>query len=312
MPKPQYNVNLTDTGSKNYYKVVGYNQQPPVQQPKVNPLKNWWNSIVNNARQNAFAPANTWDTVAPFVPKYNTNTVQANTGLWDTVTWTPPNPKPVPQPGYSIFDPFGVNETVRLGKSPTKVSYTSPITKPSQYPNNRNTIQQYSDTDNRNRILSWEEIAQLPDYGRPPQEEVAYQQVVWVRDPEVPVGYGYGGYGGGGGYSYFTSPSSPDYIGYGNSGYASIPSSPNYVGYGNSGYASIPSSPNYVGRANDYVSMPQAPSYRGYGGGRNQSIAPTRARYQGGYGSYGGGYGGYAGGQSQRSAWYGALLQWNI
>jgi len=56
--------------------------------------------------------------------------------------------------------------------------------------------------------------------------------------------------------------------------------------------------------------MPQAPTYRGRGG-RNQSIAPATAYYRGI--NSGGGYGGgYAGGQSQRGAWYGALLQWNI
>ena len=181
----------------------------------------------------------------------------------------------------------------------------SPFGKPSTYPKqNQNPIQQYSDTGGGSTGEEYMSLNTLVNmglvdpYASDPYEigGSPYQQGVWTPNPEVPVDNGgYGGYGGGGGYSYFTSPSSPD-----------------YVGYGNSGYASIPSSPNYVGRANDYVSMPQAPSYRGYGGGRNQSIAPTRARYQGGYGSYGGGYGGYAGGQSQRSAWYGALLQWNI
>ena len=286
MPKPQYNVKQTDTGSKNYYKPaiqpagvynwssmpqIHYSPMPnlPVPTPKVNPLKNWWNSIVNNARQNAYAPVNIWDTVAPNPPKFNTSTEQASyAGLWDTVKWTPPTPRPLPQPGYSIFDPFGVNENMWSGVKTTRTStapktFQSPITKPSQNPNTYNAVKQYADTDDRNRILSWDEIAQLPDYGRPPQEEDAYQEGVWVANPEMPAG---GGYGGG------------------------------YGGYGGS----------------SYYSMPNSPRYKGYGGGYGSGGSPRSARYQGNYGGYGGGYGGYAGGQSQRSAWYGALLQWNI
>ncbi len=62
-----------------------------------------------------------------------------------------------------------------------------------------------------------------------------------------------------------------------------------------------------------YYTMPNSPRYKGYGGSYGSGGSPRSARYQGNYGGYGGGYGGYvSGGQSQRSAWYGALLQWNI
>ena len=292
MPIPQYNVRQTDTGSRNYNQPAF---RPAPAPPKINPLKNWWNSIVNNARQNAFSPANTWDTVAPNVPKYNTSTQRTP---WDIPYWTPPSVKaPLPQPTYSVFDPFGVpaygvpqmptaygvpqmptaygSNTRRGGRVyPTSPNLfntvnninrglNSPFGKPSTYPKpNQNAIGQYTDTDNRNRVLTWDEIAQLPDYGRPPQEEDAYQEGVWVANQEVPAG----GYGGG------------------------------YGGYGGS----------------SYYSMPNSPRYKGYGGGYGSGGSPRSARYQGNYGGYGGGYGGYAGGQSQRSAWYGALLQWNI
>ena len=66
------------------------------------------------------------------------------------------------------------------------------------------------------------------------------------------------------------------------------------------------------GDAGEYTPMPSSPNYTGYGGGYNPSNAPRAAYYQGRYGGYGSGNGGYAGGQSQRGAWYGALLQWNI
>ena len=197
--------------------------------------------------------------VASNGPTFNTSMPRTP---WDIPYLTPPSVKtPLPQPGYSIFDPFGVNQNMLSGVKTTRTStapktFQSPITKPSQKP-----IGQYTDTDNRNRVLSWDEIAQLPDYGRPPQEEVAYQEGVWVANPEVPAG-GYGGYGGYGGSSYY--------------------------------------------------SMPSSPGYTGYGGGYNPSGAPRSAYYQGRGGGYGSGYGGYAGGQSQRGAWYGALLQWNI
>ena len=240
---------------------------------------------MNNARQNAYAPVNTWDTVAPNVPAFNTSTQRT---LWDIPYWTPPSVKnQLPQPTYSIFDPFGVTanngttpptaygtNTRRGGGPPSMPSpnvintfnninraLNSPFAKPSQSPNRtQNTIQQFADTGNT--ILSWEEIAKLPGYGIPPQEEIgAYQEGVWVANPEMPAG-GSGCYGGYGGSSYY--------------------------------------------------SMPNSPRYKGYGGGYGSGGSPRSARYQGNYGGYGGGYGGYAGGQSQRSAWYGALLQWNI
>ena len=66
------------------------------------------------------------------------------------------------------------------------------------------------------------------------------------------------------------------------------------------------------GDAGEYTPMPSSPNYTGYGGGYNPSNAPRAAYYQGRYGGYGSGNGGYVGSQSQRGAWYGALLQWNI
>ena len=77
-----------------------------------------------------------------------------------------------------------------------------------------------------------------------------------------------------------------------------------------------PYNPGGGGGGGGYTAMPSSPGYTGYGGGYNPSGAPSgaprSAYYQGRGGGYGSGYGGYAGGQSQRGAWYGALLQWNI
>ena len=103
MPIPQYNVRQTDTGSRNYNQPAF---RPAPAPPKVNPLKNWWNNIVNNARQTAFNPVNNWETVVPNVPTFNTSTQRTP---WDIPYWTPPSVKtPLPKPTYSIFDPFGV------------------------------------------------------------------------------------------------------------------------------------------------------------------------------------------------------------
>lgn len=67
------------------------------------------------------------------------------------------------------------------------------------------------------------------------------------------------------------------------------------------------------GGGGGFTPMPSSPGYTGYGGGYNPSRSPRPAYYQGRYGSSGGGGGGgYVGSQSQRGAWYGALLQWNI
>lgn len=299
MPKPQYNVKQTDTGSRSYN--VPVFRTPPAPQPKVNPLKNWWNNIVNNARQNAYSPVNTWDTVAPNVPAFNTSTQRT---LWDIPYWTPPSVKnQLPQPTYSIFDPFGVTamsdtgwlqtvygtNTRRGGSAPTS-------------PANPNLFSNVINNNNQNatpmppagkygrgqfpQILnmnSWLVASQNPgsSYRRETLAELLargavdpnshdpyeiggspYQQGVWTPNPELPPYYpgGWGGGGGGGG----------------------------------------------------YTAMPSSPGYTGYGGGYNPSGAPRAAYYQGGRGGYGSGYGGYAGGQSQRGAWYGALLQWNI
>ena len=300
MPKPQYNVKQTDTGSRSYN--VPVFKTPQYQPPKPNPLKNWWNSIVNNAQQNAFAPANTWDTVAPNVPKYNTSTQRTP---WDIPYWTPPSVKnPLPQPTYSVFDPFGITQNAGgmfQGTLPNNVAYgtntrkargypsqpsgsvlnlvnnlargqNSPFAKPGAYPKQaQNSIQQYTDTGGGSTGKEYMSLNTLVNmglvdpYASDPYEigGSPYQQGVWTPNPELPVDNG--GWGG-------------------------------YGGYGGSGY----------------YSMPNSPRYKGYGGGYGSGGSPRSARYQGNYGGYGGGYGGYAGGQSQRSAWYGALLQWNI
>ena len=300
MPKPQYNVKQTDTGTGRY------NQQPPkvynwasmpqtrytpmpnLQVPiqRVNPLKNWWNSIVNNARQNAYAPVNTWDTVAPNVPTFNTSTQRTP---WDIPYWTPPSVKtPLPQPTYSIFDPFGVpaygvpqmptayGSNTRRGGTPPNRAAMPPAGKygRGQFPQILNPDSWLVASQNPGSSYERETLAELLARGavdpnsHDPYEigGSPYQTGLWVRDPELPVDNGgWGGWGGWGGYG-----------------------------------------------GSSYYSMPNSPRYKGYGGGYGSGGSPRSARYQGGYGSYGGGYGGYAGGQSQRSAWYGALLQWNI
>ncbi len=133
MPIPQYNVRQTDTGSRNYNQPAF---RPAPAPPKVNPLKNWWNNIVNNARQTAFNPVNNWETVVPNVPTFNTSTQRTP---WDIPYWTPPSVKaPLPQPTYSVFDPFGVpaygvpqmptayGSNTRRGGSPPTTTATMP------------------------------------------------------------------------------------------------------------------------------------------------------------------------------------------
>ena len=322
MPIPQYNVRQTDTGSRNYNQPAF---RPAPAPPKVNPLKNWWNNIVNNARQTAFNPVNNWETVVPNVPTFNTSTQRTPR---DIPYWTPPSVKtPLPKPTYSIFDPFGV-PAYGVPQMPT--AYGVPQM-PTAYGTN---TRRGSNTGLNARQMLLMQIYGTPagedydqyDIGGPQQKYLngveslesliargavdpnshdpyeiggsPYQQGVWTQNPELPPyypgGWGGGGGGGGGSYDYFSRPSSPSYTGYGGNGYASMPQAPNYTGYGRSGYEL----------------MPQAPTYRGRGG-RNQSSAPATAYYRGI--NSGGGYGGgYAGGQSQRGAWYGALLQWNI
>ncbi len=396
MPKPQYNVKLTDTRSKNYNKPAF---RPVPAPPKVNPLKNWWNSVVNNARQNAFNQVNNWENVAPNVPAFNTKPAAIQTdNIWNTTIGATPQ--------YIAGIPTAYGTNTRRGNGarvyPTSPNLfntinninrglNSPFGKPSMQPKpNQNAVQQYSDTGGGSVGPEYMSLNTLVNLGyvdpnaSDPYEigGSPYQQGVWVRNPELPPyqadldwamakrqknspqdyfdrivlngrtyavpnqmlnfasdypwdtlpswyappadftgspewkevtgppadndaptgggggggGYGGGGGGGGGGgsYDYFSRPSSPSYTGYGGNGYASMPQAPNYTGYGRSGYEL----------------MPQAPTYRGRGG-RNQSSAPATAYYRGI--NSGGGYGGgYAGGQSQRSAWYGALLQWNI
>ena len=273
MPKPQYNVKQTDTGSKNYYKPaiqpagvynwssmpqIRYSPMPnlPVPTPKVNPLKNWWNSIVNNARQNP-------------------NTLYSNpfgVNAYSAPVATPPvYPAPVFRTKYNSrtypTSPNTFNTVNNINRG-----LNSPFGKPSTYPKpNQNAIGQYSDTGGGSTGKEYMSLNTLVNmglvdpYASDPYEigGSPYQQGVWTPNPELPVDNGgWGGYGGYGGSSYY--------------------------------------------------SMPNSPRYKGYGGGYGTGGSPRSARYQGNYGGYGGGYGGYAGGQSQRSAWYGALLQWNI
>ena len=269
---PEYNVRQTDTGSRNYNQPAF---RPAPAPPKVNPLKNWWNNIVNNARQNAYAPVNTWDTVAPNVPTFNTSTQRTP---WDIPYWTPPSVKaPLPQPTYSVFDPFGVPAYgVHINRG-----LNSPFGKPSVQPKpNQNAVQQYSDTGGGGVGPDYMSLNTLVNLGwvdpnsHDPYEigGSPYQQVVWTQNPELPP-YNPGGGGGG--------------------------------GWGGGGWGG-------GGGGGGYTAMPSSPGYTGYGGGYNPSGAPRSAYYQGRGGGYGSGYGGYVGGQSQRGAWYGALLQWNI
>lgn len=292
MPIPQYNVRQTDTGSRNYNQPAF---RPAPAPPKVNPLKNWWNNIVNNARQTAFNPVNNWETVVPNVPTFNTSTQRTP---WDIPYWTPPSVKtPLPKPTYSIFDPFGV-PAYGVPQMPT--AYGVPQM-PTAYGTN---TRRGSNTGLNARQMLLMQIYGTPagedydqyDIGGPQQKYLngveslesliargavdpnshdpyeiggsPYQQGVWTQNPELPPYYP-GGWGGGGGRG---------------------------GGGGGGGYTAMPSSPGYTG----------------YGGGYNPSGAPRSAYYQGRNGGYGSGGGGYVGGQSQRGAWYGALLQWNI
>lgn len=287
MPIPQYNVRQTDTGSRNYNQPAF---RPAPAPPKVNPLKNWWNNIVNNARQNAYAPVNTWDTVAPNVPTFNTSTQRTP---WDIPYWTPPSVKaPLPQPTYSVFDPFGVpaygvpqmptayGSNTRRGGTPPNRAAMPPAGKygRGQFPQILNPDSWLVASQNPGSSYERETLAELlargavdPNASDPYEIGGSpYQQGVWTQNPELPPYYPGGGGGGGGG-------------GWGGGG-------------GGGGYTAMPSSPGYTG----------------YGGGYNPSGAPRSAYYQGRGGGYGSGYGGYVGGQSQRGAWYGALLQWNI
>ena len=294
MPIPQYNVRQTDTGSRNYNQPAF---RPAPAPPKVNPLKNWWNNIVNNARQTAFNPVNNWETVVPNVPTFNTSTQRTP---WDIPYWTPPSVKtPLPKPTYSIFDPFGV-PAYGVPQMPT--AYGVPQM-PTAYGTN---TRRGSNTGLNARQMLLMQIYGTPagedydqyDIGGPQQKYLngveslesliargavdpnshdpyeiggsPYQQGVWTQNPELPPYYP-GGWGGGGG------------------------------GVWGGG-----------GGGGGYTAMPSSPGYTGYGGGYNPSGAPRSAYYQGRNGGYGSGGGGYVGGQSQRGAWYGALLQWNI
>lgn len=294
MPIPQYNVRQTDTGSRNYNQPAF---RPAPAPPKVNPLKNWWNNIVNNARQTAFNPVNNWETVVPNVPTFNTSTQRTP---WDIPYWTPPSVKtPLPKPTYSIFDPFGV-PAYGVPQMPT--AYGVPQM-PTAYGTN---TRRGSNTGLNARQMLLMQIYGTPagedydqyDIGGPQQKYLngveslesliargavdpnshdpyeiggsPYQQGVWTQNPELPPYYP-GGWGGGGG-----------------------------GGWGGGG------------GGGGYTAMPSSPGYTGYGGGYNPSGAPRSAYYQGRNGGYGSGGGGYVGGQSQRGAWYGALLQWNI
>ena len=294
MPIPQYNVRQTDTGSRNYNQPAF---RPAPAPPKVNPLKNWWNNIVNNARQTAFNPVNNWETVVPNVPTFNTSTQRTP---WDIPYWTPPSVKtPLPKPTYSIFDPFGV-PAYGVPQMPT--AYGVPQM-PTAYGTN---TRRGSNTGLNARQMLLMQIYGTPagedydqyDIGGPQQKYLngveslesliargavdpnshdpyeiggsPYQQGVWTQNPELPPYYP-GGWGGGGG-----------------------------GGWGGGG------------GGGGYTAMPSSPGYTGYGGGYIPSGAPRSAYYQGRNGGYGSGGGGYVGGQSQRGAWYGALLQWNI
>jgi len=299
-------------------------------------LKNWWNNIVNNARQTAFNPVNNWETVAPNVPTFNTNPAAIQTGnIWNTTIGATPQFNKLNNPLYSITNPFGVN-SFSLPTMPTaygtntrrgdRVYPTSPNTfntinninrglnspfgKPSVQPKpNQNAVQQYSDTGGAGagagraamppagkfgvgqfpQILSydsWLVASQNPgsSYRRESLAELLARGAV---DPNASDPYEIGG--------------SPYQTGV----WVANPEPPPYNPGGGGGWGG-------GGGGGGYTAMPSSPGYTGYGGGYNPSGAPRAAYYQGGRGGYGSGYGGYAGGQSQRGAWYGALLQWNI
>ena len=279
MPIPQYNVRQTDTGSRNYNQPAF---RPAPAPPKVNPLKNWWNNIVNNARQTAFNPVNNWETVVPNVPTFNTSTQRTP---WDIPYWTPPSVKtPLPKPTYSIFDPFGVpaygvpqmptargsNTGLNARQMLLMQIYGTPAGEDYDQYDIGGPQQKYL-----NGVESLESLiarGAVDPNSHDPYEigGSPYQQGVWTQNPELPP-YDPGGWGGGGG------------------------------GVWGGG-----------GGGGGYTAMPSSPGYTGYGGGYNPSGAPRSAYYQGRNGGYGSGGGGYVGGQSQRGAWYGALLQWNI
>lgn len=313
MPIPQYNVKQTDTGSRSYN--VPVFKTPPAPQPKVNPLKNWWNNIVNTARQNAFAPSNTWDTVAPNVPTFNTSTQRT---LWDIPYWTPPSVKTtLPQPTYSVFDPFGITQNTGMN-----MPNTMPNTIPTVYGTNTRKSRGYPSQPSGSALNLVNNLARgqnspfaKPGQSYPPAGKYGvgqFPQILnmnsWLVASQNP------------GSSYkieslaellargAVDPWSHDPYEIGGSPYQQgvwmpNPNLPPYNpgGGGGGGWG-----------GSSYYSMPNSPRYKGYGGGYGSGGSPRSARYQGNYGGYGGGYGGYAGGQSQRSAWYGALLQWNI
>jgi hypothetical protein len=278
---PKYNTNPAAVNTNNIWnttmpavpqfvtpnKPVYYMGNPYGVQPLPNPpmagippslLKNWWTGVVNNARQNAFMPVNTWETVPSAPPKYNTNKWQADTtGLWDTVTWNHPTPHPLPVPGYDIFNPFGLNQTVNAG---------------TQRGNSMQAVASNPSSPQEKYLSGVESLESLIARGAVDPNshdpfEVGgspYQQGVWMPNPELPPynpgggdgwggGGGWGGWGGGGG-------------GGGGGGYTAMPSSPGYTGYGG-GYnpSGAPRSAYYQGRGGGYGS-----GYGGYAGGQSQ------------------------------------------
>lgn len=277
MANPRYNAPTIDGLPKNYYNVSKRYYAPPP--PKVNPIKNWWNSIVNNARQTAFNPVNNWETVAPNVPKYNTNPAAVNTNnIWNTTVGAAPVFNKLNNPLYSINNPFGVPAygVPAYGVPSMPTAHGSNTRRGGSPPTTTATIPEvaYNPSSPQEKYLSGVESLEsliargaVDPNSHDPYEigGSPYQQGVWTPNPELPPYYpgGWGGWGGGGG-------------------------------------------------GGGYTAMPSSPGYTGYGGGYNPSGAPKSAYYQGRGGGYGSGYGGYAGGQSQRGAWYGALLQWNI
>lgn len=313
MPTPQYNVRQTDTGSRNYNQPAF---RPAPAPPKVNPLKNWWNNIVNNAWQTAFNPVNNWETVVPNVPTFNTNPAAIQTGnIWNTAIGATPQFNRLNNPLYSITNPFGVpaygvpsmptayGSNTRRGGSPPTTTATMSVFNSNRrgdrvYPTSPNT---FNTINNINRGLN-------SPLGKPSVQPKPNQNAVQQ----------YSDTGGGG--------VGPDYMSLNtlvNLGWVDPNASDPYeIGgspYQQGVWTQNPELPPYYpggwgggGGGGGYTAMPSSPGYTGYGGGYNPSGAPRSAYYQGRGGGYGSGYGGYAGGQSQRGAWYGALLQWNI
>ena len=283
MPIPQYNVRQTDTGSRNYNQPAF---RPAPAPPKVNPLKNWWNNIVNNARQTNYAPVNTanpsdlntgniWDTTLSAFPQFNGLNIPSplhTDNIWNTTIGYTPQ--------YIAGIPTAYGTNTRRGGTPPNRAAMPPAGKygRGQFPQILNPDSWLVASQNPGSSYERETLAELlargavdPNASDPYEIGGSpYQQGVWTQNPELPPYYPGGGGGGGGG-------------GWGGGG-------------GGGGYTAMPSSPGYTG----------------YGGGYNPSGAPRSAYYQGRGGGYGSGYGGYVGGQSQRGAWYGALLQWNI